>query len=329
MSQNFSSNRNIILFLSVSTILIILIYLSPKNINDSPVKIRLGITHKPGFDYLFIAKKNGFFKQADLDIELVELSSLAEVRRAFERGKIDAMTATLVEVLEAYKYSNHIGQAILITGYSNGVDEILVLGNINDLKDLRGKKIGVEAGTVSTYIASLALNMNNIARSEVIFIPMEFHKLPNALKTGKVDAITSYPPKSFSVKKQLEVNVIFDSSKLPHYLLEIVAVNKNVLIKHPDLQGRFRKAWDLTMDYVNSNPDDAYITITDHYNLSAEEYKKSMDDAHILSANEQDKYFNEDKILKESLNKIGEVVFNNSNQQGTNYSQFIFQSESK
>ena len=328
MSQNFSGSRNIILFLSVSTILIILIYLSPKNIDDSPVKIRLGITHKPGFDYLFITKKNGFFKQANLDIELVELSSLAEVRRAFERGKIDAMTVTLVELLEAYKYSNQIGQAILITGYSNGVDEILVLGQINDLKDLKGKKIGVEAGSVSTYIASAALEMNSIARSEVIFTPMEFHKLPSALKMEEVDAITSYPPISFSIKKQLDVNVIFDSSKLSHLLLEIVAVNKKVLIKHSGLQERFRKAWDLTLDYVNSNPGDTYSTITDHYNLSIEEYKKSVEVAHIVSANEQYTYFNKDRIIKESLSKIGEVVFKDLAQNDTNYSQFIFQSES-
>ena len=51
----------------------------------------------------------------------------------------------------------------------------------------------MESGSLSTYLVSRALEMNNINSSEVVIMPMELHDMPRALKTGKVDAITSYP----------------------------------------------------------------------------------------------------------------------------------------
>ncbi len=165
MSQNFSGKRNIISFLLIAGTLLLFVYLSFNPYENKQETIRIGITQWPGFEYLFITHKQGFFKQAGIDIELVELSSLAEVRRAFERGKVDGMAATLVEVLEAHKYSEQIAQTIAVIDYSNGADEILASKQFKNLKDLKGKKIGVEAGSFSSYLVSRALEINDIKYS--------------------------------------------------------------------------------------------------------------------------------------------------------------------
>ena len=328
MSQNLSGSRSIILFLLASAILLILIYLSPRTKEESSVSIQLGVTKWPGFEYLFVAKKQDFFSQVNIDIELVELSSLAEVRRAFERGKIDAMAATLVEVLEAYKYSGNIAQPILVTDYSKGADEILSAMHVKNIKDLKGKKIGLEAGSMSTYILYCALDINEIDNSEVVLVPMERHKLAKALKAGKVDAITSYPPNSIKVKKELDVNVIFDSSQIPHKLLNVIAVNNELLIDNPNLQDRFRSVWKLTLDYVNNNQK-AYEILTERLHISIDEFKKSMELIQLIDASDQEKYFNKDGIIKDTLIKTGEIVFMNSKQEDINLSEFIYQSEAR
>ncbi len=326
MSQNLSGTRNIILFLLASAVLIILIYLSPKSIEEKSEVIRIGITQWPGFEYLFIAKKQGFFKQAGLNIELVELSSLAEVRRAFERNKIDGMTTTLVEVLEAYKYSSNIAQPILVTNYSKGADEILATEKINNVKDLKGKKIGIEAGSMSTYLVYSALDMYDIKHSEVVLIPMEVHKLAKALKTKKVDAITSYPPISISIKKQLEVKTIFDSSQISQIILDVVAINSKSVAKHPNLQEKLREVWKLTLDYVNEHPDDSYITLTERIPISIQEFKDSMKSIMIVSADEQETYFEQDGVILKNLVEIGDFVFMSTDKKDIDYSKFIYQS---
>ncbi len=326
MSQNFSGSRNIILFLLTSAFLITLIHLSLKSNQEKSEVIRIGLTQWPGFEHLFIAKKQGFFKQASLNIELVELSSLAEVRRAFERNKIDGMATTLVEVLEAYKYSSNIAQPILVTDYSKGADEILATEKLDSVKDLKGKKIGIEAGSMSTYLVYSALDMYNIQHSEVVLVPMDVHKLGKALKSKKVDAITSYPPISISIKKQLDVNIIFDSSQISQKLLDVVAVNTKTLAKHPKLQEHLRYAWKLTLDYVNEHPEDSLITLTERIPVSIEEFKDSMNSIQMVSTDEQEPYFKQDGEIINSLIKTGDIVFMNSEKKDIDYSKFLYSS---
>jgi NitT/TauT family transport system substrate-binding protein len=79
-------------------------------------------------------------------------------------------------VLEAYKYSEQVAQPIIVIDYSNGADEILASHSLNNIQDLKGKKIGVEAGSLSTYLVNRALEINDIDNSEVVIIPMELHK---------------------------------------------------------------------------------------------------------------------------------------------------------
>ncbi|MFK7815396.1 MAG: ABC transporter substrate-binding protein [Gammaproteobacteria bacterium] len=323
MSQNFSSKRNIISFLSIAAMLILLVYISSNPYVSKQETLRIGITEWPGFEYLFIAKKQGFFKKAGLNIELVELSSLAEVRRAFERGKVDGMAATLVEVLEAYKYSGQIAQPIAVIDYSNGADEILGNKNLKNINDLKGKKIGVEAGSMSAYLVSRALEINNIDYSDVIIIPMSLLKLPKALKTGKVDAITSYPPVSIAIKKQIEINVLFDSSLIPRKLIDVIAINKNVLKHNPKLRQSFLQAWGETLRYAEENPESSYQTLTERLHISIQEFKNSMSLINLVGIDEQDQYFNQD-IIKDNLVKTGDIVFKHLDTSKVDYSEFIY-----
>ena len=323
MSQNFSGKRNTITFLLIAATLLLLVYISSNPYVSKLETIRIGIHQCTGHEHLFIAKKKGFFKQAGLDVELVELSSLTEVRRAFERGKVDGMASTLIEVLEAFKYSGKIAQPVLIIDYSNGADEILGSTKINTIKELKGKKIGVESGSLSTYLVSRALEMNGIKSSEVVIMPMELHDMPIALKTGKVDAITSYPPSSVAIKKQMGVNVLFDSSTIPNEILDVIAINKEALSKNHELQKKLLQTWKLTLDYKRNNSEEAYNILTERLMISVNELKQAMDHINLVGHHEQSQYFTEDLLMK-SLLKTGEVVFKHLEVEEIDYSQFIY-----
>lgn len=323
MSQNFSGKRNTITFLLIAATLLLFVYISSNPYENKLETIRIGINQWPGYEYLFIAKKQGFFKQAGLDIELIELSSLTEVRRAFERGKVDGMASTLIEVLEAFKYSGKIAQPVLIIDYSNGADEILGSTKINTIKELKGKKIGVESGSLSTYLVSRALEMNDIKSSEVLIMPMELHDMPTALKTGEVDAITSFPPASVAIKKQMRVNVLFDSSTIPNEILDVITIHNEILAKNPELQNKLLQTWKLILEYSDNYSEEAYSTLTERLMISVNEFKQAMGHIILVGHHEQSQYFTEDLLMK-SLLKTGEVVFKHLETEEIDYSQFIY-----
>ncbi len=315
--------RNIILFLLVAIPLLLLIHLSSQIKNTPDKSIRIGINQWPGYEYLYVAKKEGFFKEAGLNIELVELSSLVEVRRAFERGNIDGMAATLIEVLEAYKYSGRIAQIVLVTDYSNGADVILASPQINSISDLKDKKIGVETESLSLYLINRALQLNDIESSDVTMVPMELHDMKSSLITGKVDAITSYPPESVNIKKLIDVNHIFDSSDIPGEIIDIIAIDQDTLARIPELQTKLQQVWARTLKFVKNHPDKAYNTLIKRFQITIEDFKQSMGDIYLIGSDEQIKYLNPYGRVQQSLNKIGSIVFLQNNND-IDYSKFIY-----
>ena len=315
--------RNIILFLLVAIPLLVLINLSLQKKNTPQEILRIGINQWPGYEFLYVAKKEGFFKEAGLNIELIELGSLAETRRAFERKKIDGMAVTLVEILEAYKYSGRIAQIILVLDYSNGADVILGSPLVKSIHDLKGKKIGVEIGSLSLYLVNRALQLNSVKLSEVELVPMKYHEVESSLITGKIDAITTHPPSSVAIKKLHRVNKLFDSSEIPGEIIDVVAIDKDILTRFPELHTKLQQVWAHTLEYVKTNPEEAYNTLIERFDISLNELKGSMKEIFLISSDEQMEYLKPNGITQKSLNKIGNIVFKNSDN-NIDYSQFIY-----
>ena len=89
------NNRNIIYNL---LFLLSLILIFPACRKENP-PIRIGSTLWPGYDFLYLAKEKGFFEEEGVNVQLFDFVSLSDSRRAFERGQIDVLTGTIVEML--------------------------------------------------------------------------------------------------------------------------------------------------------------------------------------------------------------------------------------
>ncbi len=324
MSQNLSGMRNIILFLIISASLLFFIFSFLQTKNTHKDIIRIGIDQYPGFEHLFIAKNEGIFKEVGLEIELVELSSLVQVRRAFERGKIDGMASTLVELLEAYKYSGRVAQVVLVIDFSNGADVILASPEIKSIHDLMGKRIGVESSSLSMYLTNRAIELNNMKSSDVMMVSMDQHKMLHTIENGEVDAITTYPPTSITTKKLLEVNTIFDSSQIPNEIIDVLAIDNTILKRYPDIQTKLHQAWHKTNKFIQTNPDTAYEILVERLPISIEEFKDSMHNIDLAPTEKQKEYLKPNGITIQALKKIGRIVFMYGSDETLDYNQFIY-----
>lgn len=64
--------------------------------------LRVGISPWPGFELIYLAQEQGYFREEGLEVRLLEFSSLSDTRRAYERGQVDIMACTVIEVLQAH-----------------------------------------------------------------------------------------------------------------------------------------------------------------------------------------------------------------------------------
>lgn len=219
----------------------------------SPPPLRIGTNAWIGYAPLFLARDRGYF--GDAPIHLVEHSTNYQSVRALRNGAIEAAALTLDEALLVAESLPDV-RIVLVLDVSLGADALLARDGIEELADLRGRRIGVESTGVGAYLLARALETAGLRRTdlEVVLLPVDEHW--RAFVDGEVDAVVTFDPVR---RKLLEhgARPLFHSGRIPGEIVDVLVVRESYLRRHPDvlgglLQGWFRAVSDLAADPVGA-----------------------------------------------------------------------------
>ena len=249
--------------------------------------LRLGIHAWPGNEFLFLAQEKGFFAAQGVDVRLIEYSSLGDVRRAFDRGQIDGMTATVVELLQSRDATRRSPRAFMVTDISNGADMILARGSIAAVSGLAGKRVAAEPESVGMFMLARALARQGMPFSAVAVVAMDQTDMAKNLDSGWVDAAVTYPPVSFEILQIPGTRMVFSSADIPGEVVDVVALAGDVLERRLDDAARIVRAWDQSLAYAVQHPAEARELMASRERISVEEFAQALAGIQLLSADEQ------------------------------------------
>lgn len=254
---------------------------------QSTQPLRVGFNTWPGYEFIYLAKVKGYFEEEGVDVKLVELNSLSDVRRAFERGQIDIMASTMVEVLIAAENSNRPLKIIAIADSSNGGDMLLAAKPITQVSQLKGKKIGLEGATVDVLAAGAALRSAGLTFKDVQVVPKSQDDLVADLIAGKIDAIETYPPYAIELLATEKFNKIFDSSKIPGEIIDTISIDANVLNTQRTQVRSFLKAYFRAYDYFKMEPKKSSSIMGQREGVSGEEFLDAINEMTVFGLDDQ------------------------------------------
>jgi NitT/TauT family transport system substrate-binding protein len=210
--------------------------------------IRIGLNQWPGYEPLYAAKVLGLYEKHGLDVEIVEYISLNDVKSGYEKGQIDLMCSTIIEMLKVHDDRQIQSKFLMALDFSNGTD--VVLGkNINSLEEIKGKKIGVETGTLGMYILGRALQKSGIKLNEITIVPMDQTQMGHAIEDGNIDLAISYPPTSVNIMKNTDnVKVVFSSADIPNEVIDTLSGREDIIRDNPELLKKISLVWDEALD---------------------------------------------------------------------------------
>lgn len=272
--------------------------------------VKLGLNQWPGYEFLFLAEQKGFFKELDLNVELVQLSSLPDVQRAYVSGRIDAMASTVIESVQATLQSSRPLKVVLLTDYSNGGDVIIAKKSIENVEALRGKRVGVELGALGLFFLQKALAKYGMKVEEVRASNVEQNEGEQALLNDEIDAFFSYPPVSLKVLENEQFHQIFSSAEIPYEIIDVVSIEASKLKQDPTIIPKLHKAWQMALDYTASNPEESYQIMADREGMSAEAFQEALSSLVTIPASDQHKLLVKDGLLKRSLDDACDVLKN-------------------
>jgi len=207
---------------------------------------------------------------------------------AFAADQLDAVAMTNGDALVTGATGAQ-SVMILINDYSNGNDMIVAKAGIKSVKDLKGKKIGVEVGFVSHLLLLNALEKNGLTEADVELVNVPTNETPQVLASGQVDAIVAWQPSSGQALKLVPGSTrIYSSADEPGLIYDVLAVKPASLASRKAEWAKVLKVWYKAVAYLKdpATRDEAISIMAARVGLEADEYKGFIDGTKILTLEE-------------------------------------------
>ena len=125
--------------------------------------------------------------------------------------------------------------AIIMGDYSNGNDGI-VLKKGKTLADIKGQKINLVELSVSHYLLARGLSTVKLQEKDIKTVNTSDADIVAASKSPDTTAVVTWNPQLLEVKADPGATLVFDSSKIPGEIKDLLVVNTETLEGQPQLR---------------------------------------------------------------------------------------------
>jgi len=249
--------------------------------------LKIGYSDWPGWVAWEVAIEKKWFKEAGVDVKFEWFDYVASMD-AYAAGKLDAVHMTNGDALVTGS-TGAPNVMILLNDYSNGNDMVVGKQGVSSIKDLKGKKVGVEVGFVAHLMLLTALEANGMSESDVTLVNVPTNETPQVLASGEVDAIVAWQPSSGQALSMVPGSkAVFTSADNPGIIYDGLSVNPASLSARKKEWETVLKVWYKTVDYINDPKTraDAVSIMASRAGLSAEEYAPFLKGTKLLTLEE-------------------------------------------
>jgi NitT/TauT family transport system substrate-binding protein len=291
------------------------------NAAGNPPSFTVGWSVYVGWDpYQYMAKSGILKKWADKYGVAIKVQRFdyAPSLDAFVAKNIDACAMTNMEALDMPAAAGLDTTAVIVGDYSNGNDAVLVRHNLA-LNQIPGKRVLLVEKTVSQYVFERGMALNNLANElkRVKYINTSDSDIAGAfLGDTNQEVVVSWKPLVSQILKTPGVTRIFDSSKIPGEVLDLLVVRTDVL-NRPDGSGqRFAKAvvgawFELLAQMSKAGPegDKVLTAIASVSEDSLASYKEQLSTTHMFYTPQSALEMTTSQQLKTTMQLVRQFCF--------------------
>jgi NitT/TauT family transport system substrate-binding protein len=253
--------------------------------------LKIGYSDWPGWVAWEIAIEKQMFKEEGVEVVFEWFDYVASMD-AFAAGKLDAVSMTNGDALVTGA-TGAKSVMILINDYSNGNDMVVARPGIKSIKELKGKKVGVEIGFVGHLLLLNALEKAGMKENDVELVNVPTNETPQVLASGQVDAIVAWQPSSGQALKLVPGSSrIYSSADEPGLIYDVLSVSPSSYASRKDDWKKVLKVWYKAVDYLMDpkTREDAIKIMAARVGIDPEEYKGFISGTNIMPLKEALKY---------------------------------------
>jgi NitT/TauT family transport system substrate-binding protein len=203
------------------------------------------------------ADRSGILKKwADkygIKIKLTQVNEYVESINQYTAGTFDGCVMTNMDMLTIPAAGGVDSTALIVGDFSNGNDGVVLKGKGKSLTDIKGQKVNLVELSVSHYLLARALGSVGLRERDLKIINTSDADIVAAFSAPATTAIVTWKPQLSAVLSAPNAELVFDSSKIPGEILDLMVVKTDVLNANPKLGKALVGAWYETLALMFEN----------------------------------------------------------------------------
>jgi NitT/TauT family transport system substrate-binding protein len=188
-----------------------------------------------------------------IKIKLTQVNDYVESINQYTAGSFDGCVMTSMDMLTIPAAGGVDSTALILGDFSNGNDGVVLKGKGKKLEDIKGQKVNLVELSVSHYLLVRALSTVGLRERDVKIVNTSDADVVAAFATPASTAVVTWKPQLSAILAAPDAQLVFDSSKIPGEIMDLMVVNTATLAANPKLGRALVGAWYETLSVMFNN----------------------------------------------------------------------------
>jgi NitT/TauT family transport system substrate-binding protein len=251
-------------------------------------------------------------KKYGINIDVVQLNDYVESINQYTAGQFDGCTMTNMDALTIPAAGGVDSTALIVSDFSTGNDGIVLKGKGNTVSDLKGMKVNLVELSVSHYLLARALDSVDLTEKDLKVVNTSDADISAAFNTDEVHAVTTWNPMLSDIKAKPAVTQVFDSSKVPGEIMDMMVVNTQTLKDNPALGKALTGAWFEVVALMNAKSAASTAALEHMAKASGTDlpgFQSQLDTTKLFATPQEALAFATSAQLPNTMRKVAEFSF--------------------
>jgi len=222
-----------------------------------PAAINFGSNTSGAAGLIYIAHERGIFASEGLTVRVKDYATGAVAIDAVLKGEIHIAWSSEFPLVRRAFSKERISAFAVVNRFSDQYIFGRKGGGVENITDLKRKKIGVPRNTISEVYLTRFLTLNGISIGDVSLVDVLPAQAIDTISSGSVDAVVVWEPYSSQIKAQLADRVVGWSVQSSQPGFGVISGSSDWLVENREIVVRFLKALVKSEDYLIRNTEAA------------------------------------------------------------------------
>lgn len=238
----------------------------------------LGVSPMSGWYAWYGVEGTGIFKKNGVYVDIQFFSVYSDSLTAFYSGQVDGICIAASDAVAPLNEGVDF-KVVLVNDNSYGADALVVQkdSGISSVKDLKGKSVATEIGTLEHMFLLKILEDNGMTIDDINFTNMTINDAGPAFIAGSIDAAVLWEPTLSTTVAESGGTVLYSTKEEPGLIPDTLAVRQEVLDSSSDAVQAIVDSWFDGVEKLKEK-DEAFIqAVCDGAELKVEDYKTMLE----------------------------------------------------